>query len=1012
MNVFKVKLAAGAAFGLAALAMALWQAPAWAACGAGIPANLTVYAGGTLDIGNNAEISGREFMHWHTSDGKGVTSSGSTTSQAISFPALPDNSFPTGTTNITGSSVTVAPGTYNTVNISNATFSGGVYNMNSLTLGGNITLGAGTYNVKTAVIYNNNTVVTVTGPVTINIQGPATGGTAFDAGNNTATNQNGSAANLNINIYGITPNPHNYRWSGFVSASSNTKFVGSVYSPNANVDLTLRNVGEYRGAFITAGNVTVWNNAEVGYGAPNVPGSIVDHYHFTVNTSASTCSALPVTIVAHDANHNPVSTICSNNGTIAITTSSSHGDWAVATGGGAFNNGAADDGAATYTYVSGGSGGGDEDENGDDENCNNEQGQHDGEHCGSGDNGSVTLNLTNHHADNLTITASDGTTASTSSQISFRDNAFVITNNAVQVAGKPQAMSVAMWRRSGNDCAIAPGYGGSRSIKAWVARDGDDPTGTAPSISGASLSNSVPLFNNVTLSFSNGQASFNLDTSDVGKYSLNLLDSSRTFATGVDISGNSPVITTRPFALAIPDVRQGSTVNPANSGAAGSVFAKAGTAFQATVGAYRWNSAADANNDGVPDGGATLAQITTNGLTPSYRWPTTLAAAATITPAGGVMGVLSGGALASGAFSGGSATPANLGYSEVGSFTMTAAATNFLNTSGVNLSAYANPVVGRFIPDHFSVSAPAIANRSGLPAGAPASVFTYMGEPMRATFTLTAQDANNNTTQNYSDTFAKLNLVLPASFSFGAINNAAAKTPLTARVSVAATAGSWVSGVASVNATLSLTRNNAAPDGPYDAIDIGIAPLDSDAVGLAAKNLDADNNSINERALLGRTQVRFGRLRLGNAYGPELQRLSVPVEAQFWNGATFATNTLDNGTALTAANIVLSNYQKNLQAGETVAAAGGYFTAGRGVLRLSAPGANNNGSVDLCVDLDTTGGGGDGSCAATTGAAMTYLQGLCAQPVCRPSTSYSYDPFARATFGIFKSEHIYIRENY
>ena len=111
----------------------------------------------------------------------------------------------------------------------------------------------------------------------------------------------------------------------------------------------------------------------------------------------------------------------------------------------------------------------------------------------------------------------------------------------------------------------------------------------------------------------------------------------------------------------------------------GVAFAKAGTNFQATVGAYLWNSAADTNvalGDGVPDAGATLAQITANGAAPSYIWQTTVSGGAPYTPVGGTsipwsnIQVGSCPAAAPNCFSSGIATPTNLSYSEVGSFTL------------------------------------------------------------------------------------------------------------------------------------------------------------------------------------------------------------------------------------------------------------------------------------------------------------------------------------------------------
>ena len=143
-------------------------------------------------------------------------------------------------------------------------------------------------------------------------------------------------------------------------------------------------------------------------------------------------------------------------------------------------------------------------------------------------------------------------------------------------------------------------------------------------------------------------------------------------------------------------------------------------------------------------------------------------------------------------------------------------------------------------------------------------------------------------------------------------------------------------------------------------------------------------------------QFRYGRLTLNNAHGSELLDLPVPLATQYWNGTTFVANVADNCTSIAAANISLGNFQKNLSAGETTVSISGRFTAGKSNLKLSKPGAGNNGSVDLTVNL------------GATGADKTYLRGKWS------GSNYDQNPSRRATFGIYKSadEFIYMREIY
>lgn len=740
------------------------------------------------------------------------------------------------------------------------------------------------------------------------------------------------------------------------------------------------------------------------------PSAGIAGFQFSLSTNASTCAPLQVTVTAVNSIGKPVTNY---TGTVVLSTSTGRGGWKLPTGGGGglfTETGTANDGVAVYSFV-------------------------------AGDLGSVTLELSNQSADDLTITARDSAipaTATQSALIKFRDNAFVIIATDamplgdVPVAGRPHPLRAQLWERdpTSNTCQIATSYNGKKALDAWVSLDPDHPTGAIlPQIDVPSLPSTPlpgvppntppppvdPASNNLsTLNFVNGEADFTLTTGDVGKYALNLRDDTRDFASGVDILGGSPTLTVRPFALVVSDIHQGGATNSNNPGPGGQAFAKAGTPFQATVSAHLWNGAADGNNDGVPDAGTTLAQVTAAGATPSYNWLTTLTAGAPITPAGGILGSFTGGPLPSTAspFVKGEATAINLSYDEVGSFTLTANAANFLNTSTVNLagivfdnSGARNAVVGRFIPDHFELSGGTLTNRV-LAACSPASTFTYMDEGMGVSFTLTALAKDGSTiTRNYSTAsgFAKLDPVTQVGvvgLGFGARNGA---TSLSARLDTLVS-GSFANGVSSVSATVALGRASPdTPDGPFDAFELGAAPQDSDGVQL--NTFDLSIGGVDHRKIGLTTKVRFGRLRLGNALGSELLDLPLPISVQYWNGTGFVTNGDDSCTRLSSANVGLSNFQNNLGAGETTAAPTPTisFANGVGSLRLTKPGAGNNGSVNVTVNLTAEG--------------KSYLKGRWndgANPDGDVNTAYDDDPVARASFGLYKgpSEIIYLRENF
>ena len=740
--------------------------------------------------------------------------------------------------------------------------------------------------------------------------------------------------------------------------------------------------------------------------ANTIVGSGPDHFAVNVGSaSASTCTPKNITISALDASNN---VIPGYTGTVNITTSPAHGDWSTVTAAGTLTPGAADSGTASYTFA-------------------------------AADNGVTTLALSDQHADAaLSVSVVDplvGTSSTTSTPIAFSDNAFVITNDAVQVAGRPQAMSVAMWRKdpSTGNCSISPYYTGAKNLKAWLTLDVSDPGGAAPKIGAVSLPSAVPGANNLALTFGAGTANFNLSTSDVGKYALNLRDDSLSFGNAA-INGNSNTITTRPFALVVSAIKQGATNNLASSSAGGAVFAKAGTGFQATVGAYLWNSAADTNvalGDGIPDAGATLAQITANGGAPSYTWPTTVSGNAPYTPAGGTLSPLSSvqtgtcPAAAPNCFANGIATPTNLSYAEVGSFTLGVAATGYLNTPGVDLTAAngtalvfdntgaRNGVVGRFIPDHFNTY---VLSLSGLPMLCPPGLtcpvsyngFVYSGEPFSAQ--MVAQNAANATTRNYDGALGFSKAVTLSAWNAvgGATQNPNGGT--FSGAAVASTAFSLGSAtVTGTNAPNYALPNVTAPTNIY------IRAQDTDGVTSLL--------AVPATSIEGGVGVANGRLRLFNNYGSEKSSLGLSVQAQYWSGNSWILSSTDSTTTIPATSVALSNYRDSAGAptgawttSVMVPPWPGTLSGGQGTLPLSAPSpAGKTGCVDVALNLGTT--TQDNSCLANhplmTAPASSLAWLRSQNGNCPASTTYSADPSATACFGVYSPETtrtIHVRE--
>ncbi|MGM9515195.1 DUF6701 domain-containing protein [Roseateles sp. DB2] len=722
--------------------------------------------------------------------------------------------------------------------------------------------------------------------------------------------------------------------------------------------------------------------------------------------SASTCTPQQLTITVKDASGN---TITGYTGTITLRSSSGMGTWAKGsspTPGGNLTAGA-NNGQASYTFV-------------------------------SGDAGVAKFTLSHSAARDLTVLVTDtGNLANTSSAtIQFRDNAFVwsedlfnkVSGSWLAVAGRSHDMKLTLWKKdpTTGTCSVANDYTGNRNLKLWRTDSGGP--WTAPSVASPALSipAAKPGSSNITLSFSAGVSSFNLGTTDVGQYALSVADETGTYASNA-ISGTASPLTVRPFAIVISGIKMGSTNNPNGSAATEAVFGAAGADFSATVAAYRWSSTADTLepgdatgatlNDGVPDATASFAAITAGGIAPGFAATVTLQAASG-SPA---LGSLNNGSIA---VTGGTKTVNNLQYTEVGGFQFEKnnVLSNYLGTVSMggyffNAAGGQNTTVGRFIPASFAVSNGKVDHRSTA-ACSPTSSFSYLGENFQLTFDLEARNALGGKTLNYTGDYAKLNLAAPA--NLGPAGIAGSTLFRTGdRLTAVSSSGTWASGKAeAVTLVLNAARATGAggassPDGPFTA-SFGILPSDGEVSGVNLPDLDTDFPANGkDRGLVATVALRYGRLRLQNAIGSQHRTLSLPLQAQFWDGSVYQLNTLDSCTRITSSQISFGNYRKTMTSTDaSVLNSPITLSQGRALITLAKPGTNRSGSYDLALALGSS--ATDASClswtpspAASSGANLSHLR----WPWC--GTAADKDPSARASFGLYTGTDsiIYQREN-
>jgi MSHA biogenesis protein MshQ len=512
-------------------------------------------------------------------------------------------------------------------------------------------------------------------------------------------------------------------------------------------------------------------------------------------------------------------------------------------------------------------------------------------------------------------------------------------------------------------------------------------------------------------------------------------------------------------------------LTPTVYGCSSDQFAVRPTSFGVTSSANADSTGTDATTPSPIKTGASFTMSAASGVvgyngTPKLGTPTAHAGSVQV---GTVTGNFGGAALATGIAAG------NFSYSEVGYFrypisgvyddTFTLidqsgdCTNDFSNAVGTGVDAgkygckFGNAAVthyfGRFIPDHFLVTPGSLVNRQPATC-ATASNFTYSGEEMQLkNFTLTARNAliTPTVTKNYAGNFARFNGSVIGNFGLGAVDLADLTLPTAARafavgagagqLGLVSSSGSWGTGVTAGLGTFSanLQLNRAvAPDGPYESFRVGVAPVDADGVTIrsADKNLDitAPADLVNDKVLVGSTSVRFGRLRMANAIGPETRNLKMNVESQYWNGALFTRNADDNCTLVPASAWSFGNYVKkpasvvfNPVATDSTLVGGSNFvmfakpTGGRvtfdASLNLATTGAET--ATSSCLkNLALSSPSRPWAPAVTNSApsparpSLTHLLGSWCD------AGYVNNPSARGSFGLYRGadSSIFQRENY
>lgn len=294
--------------------------------------------------------------------------------------------------------------------------------------------------------------------------------------------------------------------------------------------------------------------------------------------------------------------------------------------------------------------------------------------------------------------------------------------------------------------------------------------------------------------------------------------------------------------------------------------------------------------------------------------------------------------------------------------------------------------IGRFKPDHFRLTSSMTSACNAGTSSTTTDDFTYMSDAhLSISAAVNAESAQNITSTRYGNSCpssGSCKLIMTAKNSTAQIDTSRLQpsSSLASGTTVVGTGASstyqstsWINGSYAINGSTYQYNRGTVADGPYDNFNLNFSVTDPDSVAFSGSTSTSE------------TKIRYGRLFMQNVYGSELLALAVPLEAQYWNGLSYIRNQQDNCTTVPAASISLSNYRNNLAAGETLinyASGVGLMSNGtEKFLRLSKPGAGNNGSVDLTLSLSSI-------------------------------PWFGTNPISRATFGIYKTPVIYMRENF
>ena len=761
--------------------------------------------------------------------------------------------------------------------------------------GGGAAIDLGTVTINSFEIYNNDTSSEFDITFSFTQSGASTeprfiGLTVTDASGSSSF----ACANVTLASNATTTfNPTSSELSQEAGSASNTTWQEIMTQPAGTY---LVGIDLYAGGGAPCSQSGDENVADSASFTITAPSSGPDHYAISFTSGGTsfaditpaTCSSIPVTVIAHDASHTPVT----SSATVTLTTSTGSGDWI--------------------------------------ENSNNS-----------------TINIT-----------FDSTTETTYLRYPVASETATITVDGVSPPGTspdedPSLVASAVglvMTGPGNivsglnvdnatTLAIAESCTTSGALATTFYYSCLDPTscieGQDLTINDESISNNGLSPTTVSLTYTSGSSTFDVNFEDVGQVQL-FANVTVTASAAADASGSWDTNTTfvsKPATLSL------SVSGNSGTTSSGSGFIPAGTDFTITV------DAKNSDNANTPNFGQESTPVVP---TLSWSWVYPVTASLDDSDLSRTTYSTNGIADGSGTITG--------NFPKVGTIAINAAipGNDYLTAGDISNRPSLN--VGRFYPNAFELTNNAGASPAVLDACSSGG-FTYFDESaIDIDYKITAKNALGNAITNY-DAGSGYNV---ASVSIGVESTADDGVNLATQLSGATS--SWSSGVYSVDSSSSRFASSGSSPNAELLANIGVIITDS-LDGLNLPSLDFDpatsgdcTGSCTGRILPSSLRLRHGRLRLAGASGPETAALPAPLETQYYNGSAWVRNTLDDcasfpeliqlgGSALTAGVTVDSGTSTASYTSLTSSTV--TLVDGTSGLVFSAPGIGNTGSFQI-----------------------------------------------------------------